>query len=67
MRAISPKRLVKILLLVLAAGLLIFSAKDIYDSLLRVARVNEELVSAYRPSLDVESIRQAAEILRSGH
>lgn len=65
MRKTNPKRAVKILILLLVAGLIVLSAKNIYDSLSRAGRVNEELVEPYRPHLDVELVKKAAEILRS--
>ena len=64
MRKINPKRAIKIFILILVVGLLVFSAKNIYDSLSRAGRVSEELVESYRPYLNVELIKKAAETLR---
>lgn len=58
------RQLIKILILLLGIGLLLFSAQDIYRCLVRASRINEKWVQLYLPRLNVNLIKQAAEILK---
>lgn len=63
MKKINLKTLVKIIILVSIIGLWTISAINIYGYLLRANKVSEELVEAYRPQLNIGSVKKAVEIL----
>lgn len=64
MKKIKPQLLIKIMILVLGGGLLIFSTQDIYRYWLRGQKVNEKFVQFYRPQLNTELLKKAAEVLK---
>ena len=63
MRKIKPKFLVKLLILILGLGLLIFTAQDVYRLLVRTEKTNDEYVQFYRVQLNVALIKQAAKVV----
>jgi len=65
MKKIKPKLVIKIVILILAGGLLAFTILDLYRYLVRAEKVSEEFVQFYRPQLNTDLIKKAAQILKS--
>lgn len=65
MKKIKPKLAIKIIILILGGGLLIFTAQDLFRCLLRAEKVDEKFVQFYQPQLETELIKKAAEILKN--
>lgn len=63
MKKLKQKLVIKIMILILGGGLLAFTALDLYRYLVRAETVDEKFVQFYRPQLNTELIKKAAEIL----
>jgi hypothetical protein len=65
MEKIKLKLLVKVLILGVGLGLVIFSAQDLYRLYLRASQVNQQLVEVHNIWLKKDLIEQAAKIVVS--
>ncbi len=64
MKNLKFDSLLKLLVVILVIGGFIITAIVVYDSLSRAARVDPALVESYRPHLDTNLIKKAAQALQ---
>jgi hypothetical protein len=55
---------IKLFVVFVVSASFILSARIIYKNLLRALKINPELVELYRPRIDKNLVRQAADALR---